>query len=232
MPTCQNLVEYGWNERIQEVPTLSLLGSTKLQILNILRRSPCTVHDLAVILDLTDNAVRTHVLALERDRLIEPHSRRPGVRKPAIVYGLAPAADQLLPKPYAAVLNAVLDEVEVRQGTDEITSIARSIGENLAEEHWGRVANLQGRERIEAIARLIDQIGGLAEVEEKDGRFVLNGFSCPLVAVVPNHPQICTLTKTFIQDLLGHGTVHERCDHQGSDVRCRFEIEPEPSAAG
>ncbi len=203
---------------------MSLLGPTKQQILTILRRSPCTVHDLALMLNVSDNAVRTHVLTLERDRLIEPHGRRTSARKPAVVYAVAPAADQLLAKPYAAVLDAVLTEIEGRHGPSEVTSIARTVGERLAREHLGQVSNLRGRARIEAIGEIINRIGGVAEVEEKDGHFVVNGYSCPLVAVIPEHPQLCALTTAFIEQLVGQSTVQERCN-RGPDLRCRFEIE-------
>lgn len=201
------------------------LGSTKLQILNVLRRNPSTVRDLALALNVTENAVRTHVLTLERDALVRPHGRRANARKPSIVYGLAPDADRLFAKPYGAVLTSVLDEVEERRGDAEVASIACAVGRELARARSARVAPLTGRARVAAIVQLINELGGLAELEEKDGHLFLHGYSCPLVAVVPSHPEICKLTQTFVEDLLGSGTVRECCDRAGDDVRCHFAID-------
>jgi predicted ArsR family transcriptional regulator len=46
------------------------LDSTRGQILALLRVESCTVNELAAALKLTDNAVRAHLISLERDGLI------------------------------------------------------------------------------------------------------------------------------------------------------------------
>ena len=48
-----------------------LTGETRAKLLNLLRRSRQTITGLADGLGLTDNAVRTHVAALERDGIVE-----------------------------------------------------------------------------------------------------------------------------------------------------------------
>jgi predicted ArsR family transcriptional regulator len=49
-----------------------LFGDTRVEMLRLLRRSRQTITSLADALRLTDNAVRTHVAALERDGIVEP----------------------------------------------------------------------------------------------------------------------------------------------------------------
>jgi predicted ArsR family transcriptional regulator len=51
----------GWRTRI--------LKSTRGRILDLLRAKEQTVNELAAALELTDNAVRAHLLSLERDGL-------------------------------------------------------------------------------------------------------------------------------------------------------------------
>ena len=55
--------------------------STRGQIVTILRASPCTVEELAGKLELTNNAVRAHLLTLERDGLVRQSGLRRGPRK-------------------------------------------------------------------------------------------------------------------------------------------------------
>lgn len=199
-------------------------GSTRRQILQTLRRSPATVADLARGLKVTENAVRVHVLALERDGLIRPRGRRASARKPAVVYGLAPAAERLFDKPYAAVLSALLDELKEQSGADAVRDLAVAVGHRFARAHASAVESTAGHARLEAITQLINELGGLAELDGADGQLILTGYSCPLVAVVPAHPEVCLLTQTFIGDLLGEGSVRETCQ-RGAEIRCRFEID-------
>src|SRR6266513_2717680 len=72
-----------------------LLGSTRGQILALLRTENRTVNELAATLNLTDNAVRSHLVSLERDGLVQQHGTRAGTRKPHTAYGLSSAAEHL-----------------------------------------------------------------------------------------------------------------------------------------
>src|SRR5215813_4960387 len=74
-------------------------ASTRGRIVLLLRRGSRTVNELAGALGLTDNAVRTHLTALERDGLVQTSGTRPSPRKPTLTYALTPEAEQqLFPK--------------------------------------------------------------------------------------------------------------------------------------
>src|SRR5437763_1629507 len=66
--------------------------STRGQLLILLRRGIDTVNDLAAAIGLTDNAIRSHLTALERDGLVRPSGTRRGPRKPTVTYALTPEA--------------------------------------------------------------------------------------------------------------------------------------------
>lgn len=211
---------------------LNLLGPTKTRILDLIRRAPRTVNELAAELRLTDNAVRAHLLGLERDHLVQPEGSRPGVRKPSVTYALAPAAEQLYAKPYPAVLNAVLSRIAGRQGTEELVETLREVGSGMARERLGRVHHLEGRARLDEVAQVLDELGGIAEVETVgDDRYALLGYSCPLAAIVPEHPEACRLAQALVEGLLGpDATVRECCQRDGP-AACRFEIDLSPHPA-
>lgn len=79
-------------------------ASTRGQVVALLRRSSRTVEELAQALGLTDNAVRAHLAALERDGLARQHGVRRGGGKPAYAYELTTEAERLFPKAYVPVL--------------------------------------------------------------------------------------------------------------------------------
>jgi predicted ArsR family transcriptional regulator len=76
--------------------------------------------------------------------------------------------------------------------------------------------------RHESAVEVLNELGGLAELEEHDGGFVIRGYSCPLAGVTPDHPEVCRMAETLIAELAGV-PVRERCD-RGERPRCCFEI--------
>ncbi len=198
-----------------------LLASTRGQIIALLRRSGRTVNELASELDLTDNAVRSHLAALERDGLVkQERSARRGVGKPAYVYSLTPEADTLLPKAYAPVLGLLLGVLAERLRPEELDELLREVGRRAAA---GRTeAGQDVRMRIDAAYGVLGELGGVADLEESENAVVIRGYSCPLAALVPGNPQVCHLAETLLTELVGV-PVREHCQ-KGERPRCCFEI--------
>src|SRR5688572_15109948 len=82
--------------------------STRGRIVALLRGTTKTVNELADELGLTDNAVRAHLLSLERDGLVTQSGVQRGTRKPHFAYELAAEAERLFPKAYDALLNQLI----------------------------------------------------------------------------------------------------------------------------
>jgi predicted ArsR family transcriptional regulator len=206
-----------------------LLASTRGQIVGLLRRSARTVNELADELGLTDNAVRSHLSALERDGLVkqERSTGRRSVGKPAFVYTLTPEADGLLPKAYAPVLGLLLGVLGERLGAEETEELLREVGRRAAAGRGEQGQDI--RMRIEAAYGVLGELGGVADIEEGEGRVLIRGYSCPLAAVVPGNPGVCRLAETLLTELIGV-PVREQC-LKGERPRCCFEI-PLPDGGG
>ena len=78
------------------------------------------------------------------------------------------------------------------------------------------------RARLEAAAGVLNELGGLAELEEQDGTLVIRGYSCPLAAVTPDHPEVCRLAEALVAEVAGV-SVQEQCE-RGEGPRCYFEV--------
>ena len=57
-------------------------GSRRGEVVSLLQKGIRTVSDLALQLRLTDNAVRSHLVALEREDLVTRKGSQPGTRRP------------------------------------------------------------------------------------------------------------------------------------------------------
>jgi predicted ArsR family transcriptional regulator len=108
-----------------------------------------------------------------------------------------------------------------KKRAEESEALLRAVGGRLAGEH-GAPADDEARARLEAAAEVLNELGGLAELEEQDDGFVVRGYSCPLAGVTPAHPEVCRMAETLIAELTGV-PVRERCD-RGERPRCCFEI--------
>lgn len=202
-----------WNKKFYE--------TTRGRILGLLRRGDLTVDHIARELQLTDNAVRAHLAALERDGLIEQGpARRGGVGKPAFSYRVATHAEPLFSRAYLPVLRSLLDVLAERFSPAEFETMLRAVGRRIAAEQGA--ASVHRGERVAAAVELLTELGGVADVVEQDGIITIRGLSCPLGAAVQRHPAVCSAIEALLTELIGT-PVHERCD-RGERPRCCFEL--------
>jgi predicted ArsR family transcriptional regulator len=205
--------------------------STRGRLVALLRRKGCTVDELAADLGLTNNGVRAHLATLERDGLVRRGGsvrRGSGGGKPAYVYELTSEARELFPRAYEPVLGELLDVLVERVGFEELETLLREAGARMAS---GRGVPSGGiRERLEVAVGVLDDLGGLAEIEEHEDTFVIRSYGCPLAAVVSEQPQTCDLVETLIAKLAGV-RVREHCE-RGENPRCRFEVGPADGVTG
>jgi predicted ArsR family transcriptional regulator len=203
-----------WNQRF--------FSSTRGRLVALLRRASRTVNELAAALQLTNNAVRAHLAALERDGLVQQRGMRRGLRKPHYIYELTPEAEAFFPKAYDILLNQLLAVLEQRLPVEAVEETLREVGRRLAAPYQSDVQGTTLQERIYASVGVLGELGGLAESAQQNGHFLIHSTSCPLAAVVVDHPQACVLAEALLAELTG-ATVQERCQR---DVppQCRFEI--------
>jgi predicted ArsR family transcriptional regulator len=198
-------------------------GSTRGRMVTLLRRGGHAVDELAAEVGLTNNGIRAHLATLERDGLVTQQGSvrsSNGGGKPAYVYELTQEAEGLFPKAYEPTLRQLLDVLSDQLGPEESEALLRLVGRRLAGEHPARSDGAHAR--LESAVEALNELGGLAELEERDGALVIQGYSCPLAGVTTDHPELCRMAETMIAELAGV-PVHECCD-RGERPRCCFEI--------
>jgi predicted ArsR family transcriptional regulator len=201
---------------------LKLTGETRAEMLRLLRRSRQTITSLAESLRLTDNAVRTHVAALERDGVVEHvGTRRDTGGKPARVYELTSTGEELFPKAYALVLEGLVEEIARVDGRERAVELLRGVGRQIVA---GVPANGGTEARVEAAAAALRGLGGDVEVQRAEDGWQLRGYGCPLSAVTASRPEVCALAQALVEEITG-ARVTECCD-RGARPRCAFRVEP------
>jgi predicted ArsR family transcriptional regulator len=197
------------------------LETTRGQILTLIRRGRQTVEELAVELDLTDNAVRNHLSILERDSLIQ----QAGVRrtntagKPALLYQVHPDAEPLFSRAYPSVLTTVVESLVASCPPEQADALLRSTGRRLAAQVGGRASGTF-ENRVRAAAAVLTALGGDVEVTGEDAALRISGSGCPLSATVSRQPELCRAVETLVAEVAGANAT-SYCEH-GLRPRCRF----------
>lgn len=200
------------------------LGTTRGQIVGLLRKGAATVEDLARSLGLTDNAIRSHLATLERDGLVRQDGvrRTPGAGKPATIYEIHPDAEPLFSRAYAPVLSAVLDELAEQLPAERTEELMRAVGRRLAS-RVGRAPSGDLTVRVEAAVALLNSLGGAAQMDRRGDVLVIRGCGgCPLSSATASRPELCRALESLLSEYVG-AQVQECCD-RGDRPRCHFEI--------
>jgi predicted ArsR family transcriptional regulator len=195
--------------------------STRGRIVTLLRGETRTVNDLSAELELTDNAVRAHLLSLERDGLVRQKGMQRGTRKPHFAYELAPAAEHLFPKAYDALLNQLIGVLKGRLAPKVLKDVLREVGRSLAVGHSsGKKASLESR--AQQALGVLAALGGSARLVKENRKLFIASQNCPLATAVAEHPEVCQLAEALVTEIVG-APAQEQCDRTGSP-RCRFQI--------
>jgi predicted ArsR family transcriptional regulator len=211
---------WGENQMKKQLPRRVMEG-TAGRILELLRQGPRTVEELAVALDLTRTGVRAQLATLERDELVERRGSRRGASKPARLYGVAMQAELLFSQAYIPILTQLIHVLAHRMSPAEFDSIMHEVGRR---EMAGRATAPHGplRDRVATASALLNELGGLSEIDEEDGLYVIRSYGCPLAAATAEHPEACSALESMLSEFVG-AKVTKCCDRHDRK-RCCFEI--------
>ncbi len=201
------------------------LGSTQSRILQAILRSdaPLPVDHLSRLLEISRNATYQHVIALERDGLIEKAIVTQTKGRPSQTYRLTDKGQATFPKHYALFAKLLVGLVKSRLGADELTDCLEELGHSLAGEYAERVDGLTGDDLLVEVAAIMLELGYLAEaVPREDGHGLeIRAHNCVFHDLAKQHEEVCSLDLALISRLTGKPIEHAECVVRGGTC-CRF----------
>ncbi|MDQ0465601.1 putative ArsR family transcriptional regulator [Caulobacter ginsengisoli] len=207
---------------------LEVIGQRQQALLHLLleRKQGLTVDQMAAALGITRTAVREHVAALERDRLIAPGQALPSTGgRPGRRYVLTPRGHALFPKQYDLMARLLLESL-ARQlgGGPAVEAELAELGARLAADLKGRIGGATLAERAGATALLMRELGyeataGGGETPE------IEAFNCVYHELAQKDRAVCALDLALIGGLAEAEVEHRACMARGDDS-CRFCLKP------
>lgn len=195
--------------------------STRGQIVRLLRDSSKTVNEISAELGLTDNAIRAHLLSLERDNLVEQSGVIKGFRKPHFAYGLTEEGRNLFPKSYDSLFNQLMNVLKTRLVSTVVKDFLSEAGRRIGRQ---RPSNPEDSldEKLARALSVLEELGGSATVVKEDGHILIKSGGCPFAEAVHEHPEVCHVAESMLAEIVGK-PVKETCDRTGPP-KCRFDI--------
>jgi predicted ArsR family transcriptional regulator len=206
---------------------VDLLGDTRAQVVQLLRREPRSVADLAAALELSEVAVRRHLQVLERDGLISAETvRGSGPGRPWSRYRLTSRANRLFPDASAAFASDLMEFVEQEHGRGALLAFLRWRHERQGSEYAARMVaaeNESTEDRVALLAELLDSDGFMAEatpVTAEDGATMLQlrQTHCAVKDIAAAHPEICAYEAAMFKELLGAKVSRRQTIAGGADA--------------
>jgi DeoR family suf operon transcriptional repressor len=183
--------------------------------------------EIASELGVTVAAVRQQLGRLEEDGLVTRQAEQPDRRgRPAHAYELTPTAEALFPKRYGDLTTELLGYLGGPESAEIADLFERRRCRRLREAE-GRLAGRSLPEKVAELARILDEDGYLADLEDLDGGgWRITEHNCAILSVARGYRQACSSEIAFIRQALPECKV-ERVAHMmdGAHV-CSYQIRP------
>ncbi len=176
------------------MPT-DLLEGTRGRILEEVARTPRTAHDIAQTLGIQESAARGHLERLKERGLVLATFSREGVGRPRKRYALTPEGQEIFPKRYELLLDAVVEELLEREGDEFVGRLFNGAALRMARQVAQQVGD--SPDPMTRALGLVDALNGL-------------GFRCTLDRDPEGNLRIVRTNCVFRHTALTHS--HLLCD--------------------
>ncbi|HVR09347.1 MAG TPA: metalloregulator ArsR/SmtB family transcription factor [Thermoanaerobaculia bacterium] len=198
-------------------------------ILELLKwHGPQDARTLADRLAISAMAVRQHLYALADDRLVTSEAEPRPMGRPAKLWRLTPAADELFPNAHAELTVSLVQSLRETFGERGVERLIAARSRSQVAAYRAQVGDRGPlRERLLALAELRAAEGYMAEVrEEPGGAWLLIENHCPICAAAKACTNLCAGELLVFQQVLGPGVRIERIDHILAGARrCAYRVQ-------
>lgn len=179
------------------------MQETRQRILEIIKmRGQATVNELTRELGLTAVTIRHHLDVLQREGLIGPPQvlRRAGPGRPQHIYRLAGDTENLFPKKYDRLTDALLEELEERMSPEELSAVINGVAERMAQQ-----VRAEGdmNARLGVLMEFLNGLGYLATAEKEESGYRIIVANCPYERVARRHNLPCQVDMRLIALVTG-----------------------------
>ena len=202
-------------------------GKTRRAIVKRLKADgPVDSARLARRMGLTPMAVRQHLYALQREKLVTAEERKGPRGRPAKYWQLTREADRLFPDAYAELSVALIGALGDTFGE---AGVQRVLASRCAAQRTAYRARIDASaplgDKLRALAKQRTEEGYMAEVRRDGDGYLFIENHCPICAAATVCQGFCSTELDLFREVLGPDVAVERGEHIVSgDRRCVYRV--------
>lgn len=208
--------------------TTSSTVSTREQILHMLKKfRSMSANEMAERLQVTDIAIRKHLVNLEKDRLIKAELVRQSMGRPANVYSLTRQGELFFPRNYSDITLDFLNDISAISGQAMIDQLFKQREERLKDKYKERVVGESLEEKVRHLADIQDEKGYMIELVKSEGieKYMLTEYNCPIHDIAMNYKEACSSELSLFRKVLDADVEQLECKAKGGH-KCVYAIKP------
>lgn len=200
------------------------MDSTQRGLLRALlhNKEGLTVESLTGTLNVSRNAVRQHLTALERDGAVAKGPTRASGGRPEQLYVITERGQEQFPRQYSWFSEMLMGALTTALGEDgasaRLDELGRGVGQRIANDLPDDVTP---EERVGAAAAAMGGLGYEAKVGAAPDE--IEAQNCVFHKLAIKYPQICKFDLALLEHATGRKVEHRACMARG-DAKCCFKF--------
>lgn len=199
--------------------------STRQVILRALKTSGgASIAELADHASVSPVSVRHHLSSLQADGLVTVRTeQRRSVGRPRHIYSLSESGEELFPRQYLGLAKRLLEQVKANVSPEIVAQLFESMAEDILSRYHTRLEGASQAERLELLTEILESEGFVVSWEERGGKLVVTGHSCPYRNLGREHRDVCSIDHILISKVLGAPAKRTSCRLLGAD-QCAYTV--------
>ena len=186
-----------------------------------------SANEIAERLQVTDIAIRKHLVNLENDRLIEAELVRQSMGRPVNIYSLTPKGERFFPRNYSDITLDFLNDISAMSGKEMIEQLFKQREERLKDKYEERIAGETFEKKVEHLANIQDEKGYMVELVKSEGtdNYLLTEYNCPIHDIAMSYTEACCSELSLFRRVLNADVEQLECKAKGGH-KCVYAIKP------
>lgn len=204
--------------------------TTRQSIMELLKRNKeMSVSELKEFLDITEMAVRKHLVKLQSEKLVTSRTVRQPMGRPVIFYSLTTEGHDTFPNNYDKIVVEILQDIQENMGNEAIDTLFKNRENRLRKQYRRRIFQDDPlNERVEQLVDVQQENGYMAEFSEQsteeEDSITFEQFNCPIAAIADRYDKPCHYELELFKEVLGTDQIERvECIAKGGKS-CKYVI--------
>lgn len=206
---------------------LEILGARQKELLRLLLKNKAgmTADELAEGLNITRNAARQHLAALEADRLVVKGETRPSGGRPQQLYLLTHEGRELFPRHYSWLAELLIESIKATAGDEGLRERLSELGAQVATQLSNQHPKLATREeKVQKLSEIMEQLGySASSATDANAVPTIEADNCIFHHLAVRNPDICQFDLALMSSFTDSVVDHQECMAKNGNV-CRFKL--------